>query len=194
MTRVGLCALAAGGVLLATAASAQTATPDSEDGRFTFHRVDDGYLRLDGRTGRVSTCVREHAGWLCQAVPDDRAAFEAEIARLQSDNSALKKELLSHNLPLPRDARPEETVPGPQTGTGSKAESKTESNTESKTEPKPEPRTEPNRETDSATKTEPTLRLPSDAEINQMMTFLEKVWRRLVEMIMNAQKDLMRKT
>jgi hypothetical protein len=36
--------------------------------------------------------------------------------------------------------------------------------------------------------------MPSDAEINQMMTFLEKVWRRLVEMIMNAQKDLMRKT
>ncbi len=84
-----------------------TGPPESEDGRFTFHRADDGYLRLDGRTGQVSLCNRRPAGWLCQAVPDDRLALEAEIARLQGENALLKKELLSRNLPLPNNVRPE---------------------------------------------------------------------------------------
>jgi hypothetical protein len=175
MTRAGLFPLAAAGAtLLAIAAGAQTASPEGEDGRFTFHRTDQGYLRLDGRTGQVSRCAREQAGWLCQAVPDDRAAFEAEIARLQRDNTVLKKELLSHNLPLPRGVPAEAATP--ESGAESGA----------KTEPKTAP--------EAAPKNEPTLRLPSDPELNQMMSFLEKVWRRLVEMITNAQKDLMRKT
>jgi hypothetical protein len=183
MTRFGLFALAA--LLLAIPAAAQPAAPDAENGRFTFHPIENGYLRLDGRTGQVSTCARERSVWQCQAVPDDRAALEAEIARLQGDNSALKKELLSHNLP--RGAQPREVAP--EAGTDSKTEPDAKSETQRNTEPKTE-----RKESDSATRNEPTLRMPSDAEINQMMTFLEKVWRRLVEMIMNAQKDLMRKT
>jgi hypothetical protein len=35
-------------------ASAQTATPDSENGRYSFNPVADGVLRLDSRTGKVS--------------------------------------------------------------------------------------------------------------------------------------------
>ena len=82
-------------------AAAQNAPPDSEDGRYTFNRAEEGYLRLDGRTGQVSLCTRRQVGWACQAVPDERTALEAEIARLQRDNAALKKELLARNLPLP---------------------------------------------------------------------------------------------
>src|SRR5262245_58196539 len=85
----------------ATAAWAQGASPDPDDSRYTFNRVDDGYLRLDGRTGQVSQCTHQSVGWACRALPDDRAALEAEIARLQSENVALKKELIARNLPLP---------------------------------------------------------------------------------------------
>jgi squalene cyclase len=92
---------------------------------------------------------------LCQAVPDERTALETEIVRLQSDNAALKKELLAHALPLPEAIKPDLT-PG---------------------------RVE-----------EPRLQLPSDAEFNQMMGFIEKVWRRLVEMVVSVQRDLMKKT
>src|SRR5262245_22433212 len=89
----------AGSALAAAAAVAQPAPPEAGDGRFTFSRADDGgYLRLDGRTGQVSLCNRRASGWQCQLVPDERVALEAEIARLQSDNAALKKELLSRNL------------------------------------------------------------------------------------------------
>src|SRR5258708_1376260 len=102
MIRIGALALAvAGTALLCGPAAAQGAQPDNEDNRFSFFHADGGYLRLDGRTGQVSLCTRRQAGWLCQAAPEERAALEAEIARLQAQNAALKKEVLAHDLPLP---------------------------------------------------------------------------------------------
>src|SRR5215470_16991776 len=109
MIRTALFVLA-GLALAGLAAWAQSTVPESDDSRYTFNRVDDGYLRLDGRTGQVSICTRRPSGWQCQAVPDERAALEAEIARLQGDNAALKRELLAHNLPLPRGVAPGATV------------------------------------------------------------------------------------
>ena len=101
--------------LAAAAAGAQPSSPEGGDTRFTFHRADDGYLRLDGRSGQVSMCQRRTTGWQCQLVPDERTALEAEISRLQSDNAALKKELLSRNLPLPDGMRPDQPgVPNPR--------------------------------------------------------------------------------
>jgi hypothetical protein len=38
-----------------------------------------------------------------------------------------------------------------------------------------------------------TLKLPSDADVDKVMSFLEKVWRRLVEMGREVQKDVERK-
>ena len=38
------------------------------------------------------------------------------------------------------------------------------------------------------------LKLPNNADIDRMMTAVEKVWRRLVEMIKSLQKDIMKKT
>jgi len=150
MTRIILLILA----LAATGPAAHAqATPDSADGRFTFHRTDEGFLRLDGRSGQVSLCIRRPAGWECQAVPDERAALEGEIARLQGDNASLKKELLAHNLPLPGGMRPE------LSGRGDDSR----------------------------------LQVPSDAELNRMMSFIEKVWKRMVEMIVATQKDMMKK-
>jgi hypothetical protein len=142
-------------VMLATlavvpAAHAQTATPDSENGRFTFNQVADGLLRLDSRTGQVSLCSRGAVGWACHAVPDERSALEAEIARLQNENAALKKEMIARAVPLP--------------GT-------------TKTEPKPQLE----------------LKLPSEADLDRLMTFMERIWRRLIEMVQNVQKELDKK-
>ena len=83
------------------AASAQTAAPDSENGRYSFNPVAGSVLRLDTRTGQVSQCSRSDAGWACKAVPDERSALESEIARLQGENATLKKELLARGLPYP---------------------------------------------------------------------------------------------
>src|ERR1700709_2307377 len=76
--------------------------PDTENGRYAFSPVTDGVLRLDTRTGVVSTCSNSGPGWGCYAAPDERAALDAEIGRLQSDNEKLKAQL----------AQREPTVPG----------------------------------------------------------------------------------
>jgi hypothetical protein len=155
MVRNGLLVLiVAGCALTAIAARAQSLPPDNEDARFTFHRAEEGYLRLDGRSGQVSVCNRRPAGWLCQAVPDERMVLEGEIARLQADNAVLKKELVARNLPLPGAIKPDPAA-------------------------KPDERR---------------LQLPTDAEFNQVVGFIEKVWRRLAEMITNVQRDLMKKS
>jgi hypothetical protein len=40
---------------------------------------------------------------------------------------------------------------------------------------------------------EPELKLPTDAEVDKVISFLEKVWRRLVEMGREVQRDIERK-
>src|SRR5215217_7272840 len=69
------------------------AMPETENGRYTLSPAGDSVLRLDTRTGAVSTCNNSGAGWACYAVPDERAAMDAEIGRLQTDNERLKAEL-----------------------------------------------------------------------------------------------------
>src|SRR3954465_11448492 len=81
-------------------AAQQNAPADTEQGRFSFHKVDEGFLRLDTRSGQVSLCNHKSLGWACETIPDERLALENEIARLQNGNAALKKELLSRGLTL----------------------------------------------------------------------------------------------
>ncbi len=77
------------------------ATPESEEGRYTFNKIADGFIRLDMQTGEVSTCTQRTVGWACQAAPEDRAVLEKEIARLRTENALLKKDLIARGLPLP---------------------------------------------------------------------------------------------
>ena len=131
------------------AAHAQTATPDAENGRFTFNQVQNEFLRLDTRTGQVSICSKRDESWACRMVPDERAALESEIARLQSDNASLKKEMIARGLPLPGGMRPDSSASRPQIE----------------------------------------LKLPNDADLDRLMTFMEKIWRRLIDMVQGMQKD-----
>ena len=133
-------------------ASAQTATPNSENGRYSFNPIADGVLRLDTRTGQVSQCSRSDVDWACKVVPDERSALETEIVRLQGENGTLKKELLARGLPVPGVPSPSGAKPG-----------------------------------------EPDLKLPSDAEVDKVISFLEKVWRRLIEMGRSVQEDVEKK-
>jgi len=121
MIRMRPLALAvAGYALLCGPASPQSGQPEGDDSRFSFFHTDGGYLRLDGRTGQVSMCTRRPVGWLCQALPEERAALEAEIARLQAQNAALKKEVLAHDLPLPVGGRGGCSAGRPARRTGSR--------------------------------------------------------------------------
>jgi hypothetical protein len=143
-------------------ASAQP-KPDSQNGRYALSPVADGVIRLDTRTGDVSTCNNSSTGWACYSVPDERAALDTEIGRLQAENEKVKAELAAR----------EPTVTG-------------------KTD-------EPLPKTDSLKKAEPKLAegerkieipLPSDRDMDRMMSFIEQGWRRLVEMANRMQKEI----
>src|SRR5258708_35573749 len=81
---------------------AQEQPPGASDPRFAFHRSDDGrYLRLDLHTGEVAACSQSAGAWACAVVPDERAAFESEIARLRRGKAVVENALLPPGGALP---------------------------------------------------------------------------------------------
>ena len=139
------------------------AMPDTENGRYALSSTPDGVLRLDTRTGAVSTCSNSGAGWACYAVPDERAALDTEIGRLQADNEKLRRELAAREPVV----------------TGKIDEPMPKSDSLKKSEPKI---------VEGERKIE--IPLPSDRDMDRMMSFLERAWRRLIEMANRVQKDL----
>jgi hypothetical protein len=144
------------------AVAAQT-MPDPENGRYALSPVTDGVIRLDTRTGAVSTCSNTGTGWACYAVPDERDALDAEIGRLEADNEKLKAQLAAREPTV--SGKIDEALP--------------------KTDPlkKPEPKV-----AEGERKIE--IPLPSDRDMDRVMSFLEQAWRRLVEMANRMQKDV----
>jgi hypothetical protein len=145
-------------------AAAEPPMPDTENGRYTLSPVTDGMIRLDTRTGAVSTCSNSGAGWACYTVPDERAALDAEIGRLQADNEKLRAQLAAR----------EPTVAGkidePLPKTDSLRPAPPKADAERKIE----------------------IPLPSDRDMDRVMSFLEQAWRRLIEMAQRVQKGFFR--
>jgi len=146
------------------------ALPETDNGRYALSPAGDGVLRLDTRTGAISTCNNSGAGWACYAVPDERAAMDNEIGRLQADNEKLKAD----NERLKADlASREPTVPGKIEEVLPKSDSL------KKGEPKV---------AEGERKIE--IPLPSDRDMDRMMSFLEQAWRRLIDMANRVQRDV----
>jgi hypothetical protein len=164
--------LAAVAGCVATAAAAQDAAtppappaqaapaPAGEDARYSFHRVGDTFIRLDSRTGAVSQCGHGSAGWSCKLVPDERAALESELGRLQRDNAEMKRSLLSRGLDLPSGVVAEAPAAAPV----------------------------PPADVPDPSAREP--KMPSDAELDRAFAFMKHVWRRLIDMVAEIQRDL----
>jgi hypothetical protein len=142
--------------------AAQSSAPETENGRYTLSPVPDGVIRLDTRTGEVSSCSNNGNGWACTVVPDERAAYDTEIGRLQAENERLKQQLAEGGGPV--SGKADEALP--------------KSDSLKKAEPKV---------ADGPNKIE--IPLPSDQDMNRMMSFLEQAWRRLVDMANRMQRD-----
>lgn len=137
--------------------SAQT-LPDIENGRYALSPVADGVVRLDTRTGAVTTCTDKGNGWACTIIPDERSAYDAEIGRLLKDNAALKAELAQRDSPV--------------TGKSDEALPKQDS-----LKPK----------ADGERKLE--IPLPSDKDLDRVMSFVENAWRKLIDIASRLQRD-----
>jgi len=84
------CAMGLFSALAMPARAEPPAPPESDNGRFAMTPVANGFLRLDTRTGQTSLCTTSADQLQCRAGADERAALEAEIARLAKENAALK--------------------------------------------------------------------------------------------------------
>ena len=160
-TSFALLAVTAAALAITGGVAAQSA-PDSENGRYTMTPIPEGVLRLDTRTGTVSTCSKNGVGWACYAVPDERSALDAEIGRLQGEIAQLKDQLAA----------------GP-TVSGKVDEALPKSGSLKKAEPKV---AEGERRIE--------IPLPSDQDVDRVMSFIERAWRRLIEMANRVQKDV----
>ena len=169
-----LAAAAVAAVVSGGLVAAQSA-PDGENGRYSMTPIPEGVLRLDTRTGTVSTCTKNDAGWACYAVPDERAALDAEIGRLQAEVERLKGRLAA----------------GP-TVSGKIDEALPKSDPLRKAEPKTEgePKTAGGEPKAGGGERKIEIPLPSDQDVDRMMSFLEKAWRRLIDMANRVQKDV----
>ncbi len=141
------------------ASAAADSALDTENGRYTLSQTADGFVRLDTRTGAVSTCSNNGNGWACYAVPDERKAMDETIGRLQEENERLKAQLAAREGE--QQGKTDEALPKSDKQATPKAES------ERKIE----------------------IPLPSDADVDRVMSFLERAWRRLVDMANRMQKD-----
>ncbi|MCJ8142791.1 hypothetical protein MKI84_07655 [Ancylobacter sp. A5.8] len=128
--RAGAVCLGVGLVMTGAGAQAQVDTKAQVDsktqapageGRFTMQPVEGGILKLDTRSGAMSFCHARGVpaaatDWVCEAVPEDRAALEAEIARLQARIATLEKpgvpDIMAPPVPVP-GTPPDATPPIP---------------------------------------------------------------------------------
>ena len=177
-------------VLTALAAPAMAqAAPDAENGRYTLAPMSGGFVRLDTRTGVVSQCADKGNGWACYALPDEREAFDTEIGRLQTENEKLKTQLAAREptvtgkteeaLPKSDSLKPHEPrIAEPKAGDPKSLDSKS---LDSKTaDPK----------SADVNRSLIEIPLPSDRDMDRVMSFVERAWRRLIEMADRVQRDV----
>jgi hypothetical protein len=153
---------------------AQAQTPPApgaeESGRYTFHRIGDGFVRLDSTTGQLAQCGWGPAGWSCKAAPDERTALESEIARLQRENAELKKSLLARGIELPAGVVAQAPAPPPVPPADVPDPSSKEPRGPKEFKP------------------------PSEADIDRALSFMKNVWRKLVDMMVDLQRDIQKKS
>jgi hypothetical protein len=74
---------------LASALSFPAMAQDTD--RYTMEKSDNGYVRMDRKTGEMSICEERSGQLVCKLAADERSAFQDEVDRLQDRLSGLEK-------------------------------------------------------------------------------------------------------
>jgi hypothetical protein len=99
MTRFAI--LTASGLALLIAAGAHAQEPSSS--RYTLERTENGFVRLDTRTGEMSICTERTGQLVCRLAADERRAFEESLSDLSARVEELEKRL---DMLAPREQDP----------------------------------------------------------------------------------------
>jgi cell division protein FtsB len=165
----------------------QPAVPPS---RFTFSRVNNGFLRLDNDSGQVAFCSTQGRGWACQAAAENQPALESQVAGLQDDVAALKK-LETEIATLQDGVASVKKLPAEIARLRDEVSSLKKEIVALKEPPPPRPPAELTPPADKGA--DVTIKLPTREDMARASAFIQDTWRRFVDMINTVQKDMMRK-
>jgi len=59
--------------------------------RYTMEKSENGYVRMDRKTGEMSICEERSGQLVCKLAADEHSAFQDEVDRLQDRLSGLEK-------------------------------------------------------------------------------------------------------
>lgn len=165
-------------------------------GRYSFSQVNGSVLRLDTVGGQISACSQHGAGWVCQAVPEERAALEKEIGRLQGEVASLKAEVTS--LRARADAlafSSGKTPPRPPANLAPRAGQPDGGHHDSAQQDpaKPDSAKPYSAKPDNVPQNSAKSILPSQEQIDRARAALHSAWQRLVDMIVGIKNDVMKR-
>lgn len=122
--------------------------------------------RPDGQTiqSKSQTKIQDR---IQPMTPDNGAALEKEIARLKEEVASLKSQIASLRAPPPPPVPPQTVPPQPAPPTAKAGEESKDGNIQ--------------------------IRLPTAEEIAYVRDTIADAWHRLMEMLVDIQKDMMRK-
>jgi hypothetical protein len=87
---------------------------DSSSNRYTLEKSDTGFVRLDRQTGAVTLCTETEGTLTCRMAADERAAYDEDLARLETRIEALEKQLADGRAlksgDLPSDAEIDRSI------------------------------------------------------------------------------------
>ena len=63
--------------------------------RYSITRTVDGFIRTDVNTGQTSICTEKDGQLICRMAADDRQAYEADIAALETKIDSLEKRIIA---------------------------------------------------------------------------------------------------
>ncbi len=66
---------------------------DVGGGRYTMHKTDDGFVRLDTQTGALALCRKYDQAWSCRPMADAGASSSSEVEQLRRENRELRAEI-----------------------------------------------------------------------------------------------------
>lgn len=112
---------------------AQAAASADPQANFTMLQVEGGLMKLDTRTGRLSFCSTRAGSWTCELVPEERSAYEDEIARLNDRIATLQRSNVPPGVPdiakPPLAGAPPAVAPKAGEGSGDTAAKKPDAGT-----------------------------------------------------------------
>lgn len=87
---------------------------DAATDRYTLEKSASGFVRLDRQTGAVTLCTEADGTLTCRMAADERAAYDADLARLEKRVEALEKRVAEGTAAksgeLPSDAEIDRSI------------------------------------------------------------------------------------